>query len=339
MQKILPKKDLKKFIEGLMRKYQVIAPVEEEITKFKILKSKSDLNNLYLEKITLAPFKEFLIPEKEELINFKNGKIQEVINKPKKKTIVFGLRKCDLNAILVLDKVMFDSNYKAKRDNLILIGLHCDNPDEYCFCDSMELEDNCYDLFFYEERGDYFISIGSKKGKYLVKNLKKSDKEVIKKIENKKALANKDIEKDYNNKVWKSDADKCLSCGACTAYCPTCNCFNIKDELDINLKDGSRFRETASCQFQSFSRVTGGRTFRTSVLARFKHFVYHKIVYFKKQKGKYMCVGCGRCLRVCPPRIDWVSTINLMKDLERLKEKKQKLKTKASSGEKVKRRQ
>ncbi len=316
MQKILPKKDLKKFIENLMKKYEVIAPVKEGITKFKILKSENDLNKFYLREITLAPFKEFLIPEREELLNFKDKKIKEVVKKPKKKTVVFGLRKCDLNAILVLDEVMFDKNYKIKRNNMILVGLHCEHPDKYCFCNSMELED-FHDLFFYEDGGNYHISIGSEKGKPLVKNLKKSEKEIIKKIKNFKTLGDKDIEAHYNNKIWKSDADKCLSCGACTAYCPTCNCFDIKDELDINLKDGKRLRETASCQLHSFSRVAGGKIFRTSVLARFKHFVYHKIVYFKKQKGKYMCTGCGRCLRVCPPRIDWVNTINLMKDMER----------------------
>ena len=321
MQKILPKHELKDFIELLMRKYEVIAPVKQEITKFKVLKTKKDLDNLYLDEITLAPFKEFLIPEKEELLNFKEGKLREVLNKPKKKTIVFGLRKCDLNAILVLDKVMYDKNYKTKRKNMILVGLHCENPDEYCFCNSMELEsEGIYDLFFYEDNGNYHISIGSNKGKVLVRGLKKSSKEVIKKIYNKKALSTKDIEEHYNNKIWKTDADKCLSCGACTAYCPTCNCFNIKDILDVNLKDSKRIRETSSCQLHSFSNVAGGKKFRFSVLARFKHFVYHKIVYFKKQRGKYMCVGCGRCLRVCPPRIDWVNTINLMNDLEKLKQ-------------------
>jgi sulfhydrogenase subunit beta (sulfur reductase) len=319
MQKILPKKDLKNFIESLMKKYEIIAPVKDGITKFKIIKTKSDLNNLYLKEITLAPFKEFLIPEKEELLNFKDGKAREVVKKPKKKTIVFGLRKCDLNAILILDKVMYDNNYKIKRKNMVLVGLHCEHPDKYCFCNSMELED-FHDLFFYEENDNYYISIGSDKGKNVVKSLKKSNKEVIKKIQNFKALSTKDIQEHYNNKIWKTDADKCLSCGACTAYCPTCNCFNLKDELDINLKDGKRFRETASCQLHSFSRVAGGKKFRASVLARFKHFVYHKIVYFKKQKGKYMCVGCGRCLRVCPPRIDWVNTINLMNDLGKMKE-------------------
>ena len=132
-------------------------------------------------------------------------------------------------------------------------------------------------------------------------------------MKNKKELPDKDIENDYKNKIWESDANKCLSCSACTIYCPTCNCFDINDKIDINFKNGNRTRTQTSCQLKSFSEVAGGKCFRDSRLARFKHFVYHKISYFKKTHDKYMCVGCGRCLRVCPTKIDWVDTINKIK--------------------------
>jgi len=215
---------------------------------------------------------------------------------------------------------MFDEYYKDKRKNTILIGFFCESPDEYCFCNSMELNDKGYDLFFYPEGINYYIQAGSKKGVALVKHLQDAKKDiVIPNPKNGKVLVNKNIDRHYRNKIWESDANKCLSCSACTIYCPSCNCFDLKDNLNINLKDAKRNRSEMSCQLLAFTRVAGGKSFRQSRLARFKHFVYHKIVYYKKKKGRYMCVGCGRCLRACPPKIDWVSTINLLEEEEQIK--------------------
>ncbi|MDP2925931.1 MAG: 4Fe-4S dicluster domain-containing protein [Nanoarchaeota archaeon] len=310
MQKTLPKKELLNFIKILMEKYEVIAPVKKDkvLSKFEIIK---DPREIYLNEITTVPVKEFFIPEDETLVEFKDGNIIE--NKGEiKPRIIFGLRKCDINAIEVLDKVMPCSIYINKRKNTILIGIFCEKPDKYCFCESMELNDSGYDLFFYAKDKDYYITIGSKKGEAIVKYLNNAKKEIKLKYKNKKILYDKNIEHYYKNKIWDSDAEKCLSCSACTVYCPSCNCFDIKDTLNMNLKDGIRTRHEISCQLKSFSRVAGGKSFRDSRLSRFKHFVYHKIVYYKHRKGRYMCVGCGRCLRACPTKIDWVKTINIL---------------------------
>ena len=310
-QKIMPKGELGRFLEKLIEKYEVIAPVKSGNTKFKKINSADEV---YLEKVTLVPFKKFFIGDGEELFSFEKGKIKVEGKRSIKKRVIFGLRKCDLNAIERLDNVMYDKLYKDKRKNTILIGMHCDNPDEFCFCDSMELDDGKYDLFFYLQGGKYYISVGSKKGGELVRGLKNSEKEVILKIKNSKALNRKDIEKYYRGDTFEEDVDKCLSCSACTVNCPTCNCFDIKDELEMDFDSGKRIRRPASCMLKSFSRVAGGKVFRESRESRFKHFVFHKIVYYKNKYGKYMCVGCGRCLRSCPTKIDWVATINKIKE-------------------------
>lgn len=311
MQKIILKKDLESFINDLIKKYKVIAPTKNKNTKFKKIDSSKEI---YLEKVTQVPAKSYFLPENELLLKFKNKKPTELTGEIEK-TILFGLRKCDLNAIQIIDKVMFDTQYINKRKKTILIGFFCENPDEYCFCNSMELTDY-YDLFFYPSGKYYCIDVKSKKGESLVKNLQNIKKEIkIPNPKNFKQLKTKDIEKNYRDKIWETDADKCLSCSACTVYCPTCNCFDIKDNLNINLKDGNRIRSHSSCQLKSFSRVAGGKSYRDSRLSRFKHFVYHKIVYYRKIHKRPMCVGCGRCLRVCPTKIDWVNTINNLKPL------------------------
>ena len=66
--------------------------------------------------------------------------------------------------------------------------------------------------------------------------------------------------------IWKNDVDKCLSCGACTMHCPTCNCFDIQDILDADLKSGKRVRHHASCQLKSFS-IVPNKTFCTFIVA------------------------------------------------------------------------
>jgi ferredoxin len=257
------------------------------------------------------------MPESENILRFNGEKIEEEEEKGIK-TIIFGARKCDLNSLQILDKVMFNQGYIKKRKNAVLIGLYCEKPDDSCFCNSMGLKDY-YDLFFYPYKDKYYVSIGTNKGLALVKNLPTAKKDIKKEILNKKELENKDINKNYRNKIWESDAEKCLSCSACTIYCPTCNCFDIEDGLNIDLKSGERKKSQMSCQLKSFSKVAGGKIFRDSRLSRVKHFVYHKIVYYKERFGRYMCVGCGRCLRVCPTKIDWTRTINLLKDEEEIK--------------------
>jgi sulfhydrogenase subunit beta (sulfur reductase) len=57
----------------------------------------------------------------------------------------------------------------------------------------------------------------------------------------------------YNAHIWDELGDRCLACAACTNVCPTCFCFDVQDELEINMQDGQRIR-----RWTQFPRQKGG---------------------------------------------------------------------------------
>lgn len=307
--KILLKKDLDRFLTKLKRYGDVVAPVKKDILRFEKIEKASEI---CLEGITRFPAKNLVFPEKQTLFRFKDSSIAEEKEEPEK-TVLFGLRLCDLNAFYVADKFLLnkypDEKYKKRRDNIILIGLNCKNPvDRFCFCSSMELK-HFYDLFFYDMGSYFHIKIGSKKGEELIKELKDEEytPEPIKCSVN---LETKDIKYYYDDPEWSKIADECISCGMCTNLCPTCFCFDIKDDVSLNLDSGKRKLEWDSCMYRDFTEVAGGHIFRKERLSRFKHRIYHKMQYFKEEFDVYMCTGCGRCIRHCPREIYWTGAIN-----------------------------
>ena len=321
---IVKKEVFSRFLNKVMKNNDLVAPVEgskEKKVKKSYFKKIDSPDEIYLEKKTYYPVKGFFFDRNEIIFNFKGNKIiePEIRLRP---MVFFGLRKCDLNSIWHQDIVFLDENadpfYKARRDSSLLIGLHCNEGDDYCFCNSFELK-NFFDIMFYDKGDFYGVELGSEKGEKFVSKfveffvradnvITEEDRKTI----NKKSLKNSDIKDFYNKDEWKQGADKCVSCGACNFLCPNCHCFDFEDSVDFSLKTGKRIRRPASCQLRSFTRVAGDHIFRISRLSRFKHRIYHQIQYFKDRHNVIFCTGCGRCIEGCPVRIDWVDIINKM---------------------------
>jgi ferredoxin len=110
--------------------------------------------------------------------------------------------------------------------------------------------------------------------------------------------------------LWAELGERCLSCAACTNVCPTCYCFDVKDEVELDLVHGERVRVWDSCQLDDFATVAGGHNFRKNRALRQRHRFMRKGKYILEAFGQMGCVGCGRCARACLVNINPVSVFN-----------------------------
>ena len=118
----------------------------------------------------------------------------------------------------------------------------------------------------------------------------------------------------HKDEFWAELGGRCLSCTACSAVCPTCYCFDIADTLDEDGKTGRRERILDACTSPQFAQVAGGHNFRETGRDRVRHRMYHKLNGFNSKHGRYLCVGCGRCVRACKADI---SPIEVLRFFER----------------------
>ena len=122
----------------------------------------------------------------------------------------------------------------------------------------------------------------------------------------------------YDSPVWKKVAERCLGCGTCNLVCSTCYCFDVFDEVELNVTEGERKRTWDSCMLNPFAQVAGGEDFRSGLDSRTRHRLYRKFKYLTDRSGELHCIGCGRCSYFCPAKISLVEVINdLIEDYNR----------------------
>jgi len=331
---ILPKSDLGDFVSQLMASYRVAGPVHKDGgAAFEVIASPEDL---YLDyATTILPPKKFFLPTREVLFNFKtNGDLQVQHPEPDPPTIVMGVHTCDVHAIQLLDHVFAagkpDAHYLQRRAQTLIISIECLKPcDEHAFCKSMGTmtADEGFDLHMIDLGNAYAIETGSEAGEKLLKLSPAS------------AATNADIERlnqvmsekwprfpyrlDFDvsdlpsllnvsmkSPLWEELGKRCLACAACTNVCPTCFCFDVKDEVSLDLSTGSRVRSWDSCQLDEFATVAGGHNFRKSRALRQRHRFMRKGKYILEAHNYLGCVGCGRCARACLVDITPVNVFN-----------------------------
>jgi len=243
---------------------------------------------------------------------------------------LIGVRSCDLNAILIQDKILaagpfVDRDYVRRREGRFIVAVNCARAGEQCFCVSMGTGPKAaggFDLALTEivdrERHWFLIEAGSSSGAEVLSELPVREasgaecEEAGEAVARAAAHMGKGLETDglrelldgfFDHPHWEEIAGRCLTCGNCTLVCPTCFCTDIIDDTDISGERAWRRRQWDSCFSVDFAYIYGG-SLRATAAARYRQWMTHKLGYWHDQFGMSGCVGCGRCITWCPVGID-----------------------------------
>lgn len=241
-----------------------------------------------------------------------------------KKRAILGVRACDIAALELHDKHFLQNNtdpyYQANRQQLLLIGVNCVKSAATCFCistgDGPAIKQGV-DILLSEIDDGFLISSGSSDGQHIVKKLKLQEAQKAQRKQAEVAMAGAVLQqrqldtemahtrlfKNLNHEQWENIAERCLSCGNCTAVCPTCFCHSEEDAAELDGKHSHHIRQWDSCFNQGHSYIHG-YVFRPETSHRYRQWMTHKLSSWYEQYGRSGCVGCGRCITWCPVGID-----------------------------------
>jgi len=110
------------------------------------------------------------------------------------------------------------------------------------------------------------------------------------------------LDKMIDSPFWDQVQATCIGCGVCTFLCPVCHCFDIVDEGTTT--GGQRIRNWDTCQYCIYSLEASGHNPRPSGCERTRQRLMDKFDYYPVNHGVIGCVGCGRCVQLCPVNLD-----------------------------------
>ncbi len=337
---ILKKAEIKAFLDALAKDYQVWAPARVEgVVDFRPYEPGTLIEEKVRPRLSV---KKFFHPQRENMFKYTLDPASEKCNLmeetlPQEKRVVFGVSSCDARAV-VLNGLPFcndptnqrkDIYYQTRWDNTVLIGWGCDVPCAACFCHATgghPFGEEGLDLILTDLGDDLLVKVLTDKGRAVAEKFqmgqagedqKKQAAEVAEKarasmpggLKMGQPVGQELMGLYGMEALWEEIGSRCLNCGICTYLCPTCYCFDVRDDVDWTLKRGSRSRTWDGCMLADFARVAGGHNFRMRKTERYRHRYYRKGKYLWDLIGEIACVGCGRCITACtsfishPPEI------------------------------------
>ncbi|MEW5978922.1 MAG: 4Fe-4S dicluster domain-containing protein [Acidobacteriota bacterium] len=288
-------------------------------------------------------WRRFLQPPEVRLLEMERDATGfRVLNNPpsdRRPRAFLGVRACDLAAMAVQDRTLLhdrfvDPLYRDRRQNLVVVAVHCTQPARSCFCASMNTgprAEGGYDLALTEitdnGRHWFLADVGSKAGMRLLEQIERREAtesetaQVSTAVQQAATRMHRSLDTGgirellYDNlehPEWDRVAGRCLSCANCTLVCPTCFCTTMEDVTDLTGNQAERRRRWDSCFALDFTYIHGGSV-RPSVRARYRHWLVHKLASWMDQFGSSGCVGCGRCITWCPVGIDLTEEVGIIR--------------------------
>jgi len=346
MEKTLAKKSFSQWLKKL-DSWKVYVPRKDEEGRWNYSDAQAGEVSLDFLQTTLPP-KKILFPQRQVLLEFTKtlaGKeetleVKEVLPEVSP-TVIFGVRPCEARAAWMLDEVFGgefkDAHYWRHRDQTTLVGFTCTTPpSENCFCTSVEgspHSEKGLDLLLTDLGERFYVQSLSEKGEKLIsaaralfeepdagarKQVKavqaEAEKKIKRHLKDARSIAEK-LKGMFDSPLWDEESMSCLRCGVCTYLCPSCHCFDINDELDNPAPlQGRRVRTWDTCQFPDFTMHSSGHNPRPDKASRLRQRLLHKFQYFVQVYDKFMCVGCGRCISLCPVGIDIIKVLDKVRE-------------------------
>ncbi|MCL4376762.1 MAG: 4Fe-4S dicluster domain-containing protein [Actinobacteria bacterium] len=258
-----------------------------------------------------------------------------------RKKIILGIKPCDMSAVKRLDRIFLngdktDAHYMSRRKDTIFISIGCNTSSQGCFCTSVggnpfDFSDS--DIGMIEVSDGYAIVKVDDKSAWIleeysqffnedltnnyddkIKQIIVSAEENLKNFLKKENIEVNDIpavmDEYFKSEIWEKITAKCISCAACTYVCPTCTCFSISDESKE--LSGERYRCWDFCMNYYYNLEASGHNPRAEIYQRYRNKINCKFNYNYKRSSSFYCVGCGRCVDVCPAGMDIREIISII---------------------------
>ncbi|MCK5134176.1 MAG: 4Fe-4S dicluster domain-containing protein [Bacteroidales bacterium] len=316
----IPKQEWDEKLIQSLSSHEIYAPLENDFScDYVKLEADTVTEIVYNKPKPVTPLKKFFLPVKENVTS---------IAAPGNPVAIIGTPNCDVMALAFLDEIYLDQEYtdpayRQRRENTTIISTDCLSIREHCHCTSYGIDPTGNDhsdislaviedqviLTVHGPKGEAFIqslgiivTVEPEKG--LMQSLGEMHSSVLEQLkEQNKGLPGYEetgkLISANGMESWKKYASTCVSCGACSAICPTCSCFLLIDKPGFE-----KVRQLDTCQYPGFERVAGGEDALNELPERFRNRYMCKYVWKPEKYQLKACTGCGRCIETCIGQIN-----------------------------------